>query len=71
MPSEEDLEMSDVRVYFDAIKIKTDRALLLDLGENDELWIPISQITDREESDLYDCTWIDIPEWLAIEKKVV
>jgi hypothetical protein len=55
------------------VKKCTDRAILVNFGVKEEVWIPKSQILDwagSEEVD-YNTTTLIIPEWLATEKGMV
>jgi hypothetical protein len=55
------------------VKKCTDRAILVNFGVKEEVWIPKSQVLDwcgSEEVD-YNTTSIFIPEWLATEKGMV
>lgn len=58
----EEFELRDV-----TIKWKTDLACLIEY-EEEEIWIPISQILHADIEDIGDTGNITIPEWLAIEK---
>jgi hypothetical protein len=53
----------------------TDRAILVNFGVKDEVWLPKSQISDwcdgPDDSPGYGTTSVFIPEWLAIEKGMV
>lgn len=55
------------------IKYMTDKAILVNFGAPDPVWVPKSQITDWAGSDELDhnVDTIFIPEWLAIEKGMV
>ena len=52
---------------------ETDEAILIEDENDNQVWIPKSQIANWEE-DMYekhDDFEIEIPEWLAIEKELV
>ena len=58
------------------VKAKTGKAILVDHGGNEEVWVPLSQIEDYCGSDdieksPYGVTSIFIPEWLATEKGIL
>jgi hypothetical protein len=57
------------------VKGVTDRAIRVNHGAPDEVWIPISQISDwcdgPDKSPGYGTTSIFVPEWLAIDKGMV
>ena len=47
-------------------------AILITTGDNEDLWIPLSQIEGCYEEFLPGRSYtIEIPEWLAIEKGLV
>lgn len=50
------------------IKQETDMAILVDHDGGEEVWIPKSVITHREEDTVKGLTAITIPEWLATDK---
>ncbi len=52
------------------IKYRTAKAVLIDVGDGEEVWIPESQIVDEYEDD-EGLMVFTIPEWLAIEKGLV
>lgn len=60
------------RIDFDDIKRQTDMAYLIVVG-NTEYWIPKSQIGEMERTGgrFSSKGWMEIPEWLAIEKSLV
>ncbi len=49
----------------------TPKALLVDHGGKEEVWIPRSQISDYCGDSEDTATSIFVPEWLAIEKGLV
>ena len=53
------------------VKRSTDRAILVNFGVKEEVWIPKSQINDYTGDEVEEATSIFIPEWLAIEKGMV
>jgi hypothetical protein len=53
------------------VKRSTDRAILVNFGVPQEVWIPKSQINDFTGDEVEEATSIFIPEWLAIEKGMV
>jgi hypothetical protein len=57
------------------VKRATDRAILVNHGAPEEVWIPISQISDwcdgPDKAPGMGTTSIFIPEWLATEKGMV
>jgi hypothetical protein len=57
------------------VKRVTDRAVLVNFGVREEVWVPKSQITDwcdgPDEEPGYGTTSIFIPEWLATEKGMI
>lgn len=58
--------MSDNLYDFSAIKKhETDKAVLLDCGEEEAVWFPKQYLEDNG-----DGTWT-VPEWLAEEKEIV
>lgn len=70
------------KIDFDDIEATTDDAILLNLGDGDSKWIPRSQVEDASwEEKPYDGIdepkkgsgpgWIEIPEWLAMEKGLI
>ena len=50
------------------IKHETDFAILVDHDGAEEVWLPKSQISRREDDALKGLTAITIPEWLATDK---
>ena len=48
----------------------TDRAFLIRVDEQEE-WIPKSQIEDSSYDEKLNITTLVIPEWLAIEKNLI
>lgn len=63
--------MADVEIEV-RVKIATGKAILVDHGGKEDVWVPISQITDwcdgPDASPGMGTTSIFVPEWLAIEK---
>ena len=57
------------------VKRTTEKAILVNFGAPDEVWIPKSQITDwcdgPDDQPGYGTTSIFIPEWLATEKGIL
>lgn len=57
------------------VKRTTDKAILVNFGVPEEVWIPKSQVTDwsdgPDDAPGYGTTTIFVPEWLAIEKGMV
>ena len=53
------------------VKMKTAKALLVNFGGKDLLWIAKSQISDYVGEDLDHAEVIFIPEWLAKEKGMI
>jgi hypothetical protein len=57
------------------VKRTTEKAILINFGAPQEVWIPKSQIADwcegPDDEPGYGTTGIFIPEWLAIEKGIV
>lgn len=60
-------------IHLDNVTVKkvTDKAMLLVLDDEEEHWIPISQISDPEdyEEGDEDCS-ISISEWIAEQKGI-
>jgi len=54
-----------VEIYFDEITHETDEAYLFRVDEDEEVWLPKSQV-EITESDI-----VEMPEWLAIEKGLI
>jgi hypothetical protein len=53
------------------VKKKTDRAFLLVLDDDEEYWIPISQVSDADDYEEGDeDVSISISEWIAGEKGI-
>lgn len=58
--------MSDRLYDFDAeLKMETDKALLLDTGNDKPIWFPKS-LTENNDDGTFT-----VPEWLAIDKGIV
>lgn len=57
------------------VKRTTEKAILVNHGVPEEVWVPKSQISDwsdgPDDEPGYGTTSIFIPEWLAIEKGMV
>ena len=49
----------------------TDRAILVDVGRTDAVWIPRSQISDFSGPDLEHADSIFISQWLATQKGIL
>lgn len=68
--------MSDTescRIDYDEIEAATEDAILLVIDE-EKVWIPRSQILDEEDDDFpvgEGSGWLEIPEWLALEKGLI
>ena len=69
--------MSKKYLGFDCIeeiKQKTDKAVLLIFPDGEEVWLPLSQINIdyiyHEETNSREIFFLEIPEWLAIEKEI-
>jgi len=64
------MEQVEIKV---SVKRETERALLVDFGGKEEVWIPKSQITDwgPSDKDLAQADCIFIPDWLATAKGMV
>lgn len=62
------------RIDYDDIEAATPEAVLLRLDEEEGVWIPRSQILDESDDD-FDVNsgsgWVEIPEWLAMEKGLI
>ena len=51
---------------------RTDRAILVKDGGDEELWLPLSQVEDfAEDAKPGDALDISLPEWLAKEKGLI
>lgn len=63
---------NEIQIDFDAIKVTTEDAHLVVVGDKEE-WIPKSQIGELERTGgrFSSKGWLTIPEWLAIEKGLV
>lgn len=59
--------MSDYQ-FICEIKRETDKAILIDHGGKEDVWLPKSQIRRRED-DLHkeNITALTLPEWLALK----
>ena len=53
-----------VHIAYDEILIDRKLAILLRI-DREEVWIPKSQVLDEGEN------WVEIPEWLALEKSLI
>ena len=53
------------------VKRSTDRAVLVNHGVRDEVWVPKSQVNDFTGDTIDTAESIFVPEWLAIEKGMV
>lgn len=53
------------------VKRSTERAILVNFGVKEEVWVPKSQINDFCGENVEEATSIFIPEWLATEKGMV
>lgn len=54
------------------VKAKTEKAMLVELEDGEEIWIPLSQIADSDDYDKGDenCT-ISVTEWIAEQKDLL
>lgn len=52
------------------VEHETDEAVLVDYGGGGPVWLPLSQIDIRPSEDGKTHT-VTLPEWLAIEKKMI
>lgn len=52
---------------------QTEKAVLVENAEDDEVWLPRSFITLRGEDEFItgECHIIELPEWLAQTKKII
>lgn len=64
--------MKDIEIAV-VVKRTTERALLVNFGVREEVWVPKSQISDWSGSEYLDheVDSIFIPEWLAKEKGMI
>lgn len=53
------------------IEHETGKAILLDVGADDPVWIPKSQIVDMESNRADGTVSVEIPEWLALDKGLI
>lgn len=53
------------------VKRETEKAILVNFGVRDEVWVPKSQISDWSEDGDGSTSSIFIPEWLAKEKGMI
>ena len=61
------------RIDFDEIEVTTDDAIKIVIDQ-EKVWIPRSQILDEMDDDFEIGSgpgWIEIPEWLALEKGLI
>lgn len=61
------------RIDFDEIEATTDDAILIAI-DLEKVWIPRSQILDEEDDDFPvggGSGWLEIPEWIALEKGLI
>ena len=47
---------------------ETEKALLVGASKEDAVWIPRSQIVTTDLEDIGDEGFVEIPEWLAMDK---
>ena len=70
---EDNRRQDAIEVVVDAVvSVVTERAVGLDIGDDDLLWLPKSQcpcIADAEVGDEYKS--VDMPEWLAEDKGLI
>ncbi len=53
------------------VRRSTDKAILINIGTPDDVWVPKSQVSDYCGESLETAESIFIPEWLATEKGLV
>ena len=64
--------MSDSRVEIDVEKIRaTEAAILVRDADDNQIWLPLSQVEILEQNFAGDQVKLSIPEWVAIEKGLV
>lgn len=70
-----DMRNSSIVEIACVVKRTTEKAILINHGVPEEVWIPKSQISDwcdgPDDEPGYGTTSIFIPEWLATEKELV
>ena len=59
-----------VEIDIDRIKLETDKAILV-IIDDDEIWLPKSQITYDTEIDLNDVKVVEASEWIAEQKGLI
>lgn len=52
------------------VRHETDKAVLVDHGEEEPIWLPLSQIEIEPNPDGKTHT-VTLPEWLATEKEMI
>lgn len=52
------------------IEAETDKAFLIDFGDQGKHWIPITQIADANDYKVGDAGTISISEWIADQKEL-
>lgn len=58
-----------VHLDFEKIVRETEKALLVEMPDGEEVWLPLSQIADQDDYHVGDGPGtISITEWLAREK---
>ena len=64
--------MSDFIEFNLKIKAKTDSAIMVEDFDGDNVWLPLSQIElEDDDFEVGDEQTIDVPEWLAFDKKLI
>ena len=64
--------MSAARVEIDVEKIRaTEAAILVRDADDNQIWLPLSQVEILEQNFAGDQVKLLIPEWLAIKKGLV
>lgn len=59
-----------IKIDFDSVKHSTPGAILFDLGDDEEIWIPISMI-DMEQFDPDNVKTVLVKEWFALRKGLI
>jgi len=59
-----------IEIDIDRIKLETDKAILV-IIDDEEIWLPKSQITYNENHDLDKPQEIEISEWIAEQKGLI
>lgn len=50
---------------------ETDRAVLVETEDGEEVWLPLSQIGEFGEPEPEQLVRIDVPEWLALKSGLI